>query len=521
MNKIILFLLIPLFLFSGVYVRDGGTGDGSAWNNALDQIPSPISRDDTVYIADGSYTGYTFDDALSGGTYIYVRKATATAHGSSIGWDAGYGDGVSVFTTRWNFTTGYYDIDGLVGSDTSGHGFRIDIDSGSDVKHIYSTSGGDNVKIRHLECEGVGMDRSDSRDDIVYVLGSSTGWEFSYCWFHDTNRTCMLTVSVSQCTLEYSVFQERHTNGSTHGELVSINSSGENSGWVIRHNKFIDNAGTGFLVIKDAVQGGFEIYGNLFYNTSSSYGVSNGAICNTTNDTNNDMEIYNNTFVDIETFAAGGIWFHNGSDNYAYNNLFYNIENCGFNSTTHDYNWFYTSGSQSETNIQNGESDIFTNYGTDDFTLAYATNDGIDLGFPYNVDLLGNTRGEDDIWDRGVFEFTGEDVTPPTATGNLTANGYDSMNIVIMSISADCDTLIAYYPDSTTVLDTLLTTANWDTTVAASGTDSLYYWAIDDSSNVTSKTFMDAETVPNQPGGAIMTPGGVGILVNTGTGKIK
>jgi len=414
---ILLFLTVQVFS-STIYVRDGDTGNGSAWDNALDQIPSPITRGDTVFLADGSYTGYNFDDGLSGSTYIYIHKATESAHGSSTGWSSAYGDGVAIFTTRWDFATGYWDIDGIVGSGTSGHGFRIDINSGTNVKHIYSVSGADYVKIRHTEMEGVGEDRENNSDDILYLLGTSTNWELSYCWLHDVNRTCMITLNVTQFTLEYCVLERRHTNGSTHGELISINSSGNNAEWVIRYNRFSDCAGTGFVVIKDAVQGGFKIYGNIFYSTSSRYNVSNGALCNTSGDTNNDMEVYNNTFYNITTIAVGGVsWSGSGTGNITYNNLFHTIENCGFNGQAHDYNWFYNSGSQSETNMQNGASNVFTNSATFDLSLAYATDEADNtIGAEYNTDLNGSTRGSDGSWDRGAFEYT-EGGAPPVGGG--------------------------------------------------------------------------------------------------------
>ena len=114
------------------------------------------------------------------------------------------------------------------------------------------------------------------------------------------------------------------------------------------------------------------------------------------------------------------------------------------------------------------------------------------------------------------------DETPPTASGDLTTNGYDSMDVAITSISADCDTLKLYYPIAATLFKTYLLTANWDSTVAASGTDSLYYWAIDDSSNITTKTLMDVATVPNEPTaspvGGIFSGDG---KITTGTGEIK
>jgi len=34
------------------YILDGGSGDGSAWDNALDDLPAAFVRGDTYYVGD-------------------------------------------------------------------------------------------------------------------------------------------------------------------------------------------------------------------------------------------------------------------------------------------------------------------------------------------------------------------------------------------------------------------------------------------------------------------------------------
>jgi hypothetical protein len=79
------------------YVRQGASGSGSGddWTNAYTDLPGTLVRDTTYWLADGSYSGYTFDDAVSGSLVIRVRKASAGLHGTDTGWATGYGDGVA------------------------------------------------------------------------------------------------------------------------------------------------------------------------------------------------------------------------------------------------------------------------------------------------------------------------------------------------------------------------------------------------------------------------------------------
>src|SRR5262245_44026348 len=75
------------------YIRSGATGNGSDWTNASSALPTSLVRGDTYYIADGSYSGYTVDDAVSGTQVITLKKATAADHGTDTGWVSTYGDG--------------------------------------------------------------------------------------------------------------------------------------------------------------------------------------------------------------------------------------------------------------------------------------------------------------------------------------------------------------------------------------------------------------------------------------------
>src|SRR3990170_8876129 len=97
------------------HVRAGasGNGSGSDWTNAYPSLPASLVRGDTYYVADGSYSSYTFDDSQNG-AWIYIKKAIASDHGTSTGWQSAYGDGVAVFGPL-KFTTGSYEMDGQVG----------------------------------------------------------------------------------------------------------------------------------------------------------------------------------------------------------------------------------------------------------------------------------------------------------------------------------------------------------------------------------------------------------------------
>jgi hypothetical protein len=49
--------------------------------------------------------------------------------------------------------------------------------------------------------------------------------------------------------------------------------------------------------------------------------------------------------------------------------------------------------------------DPFVSSSTYDFRLKASTNQGNILSSPFNMDMNGNTRGSDGVWDRGAYEY--------------------------------------------------------------------------------------------------------------------
>src|SRR5208282_6085151 len=90
-------------------------------------LPSSLQRSATYYVAAGSYPSHTFADADSGTSLITVKKATATDHGTSTGWQSSYGTGQAAFTAPLQFSSDNYVVDGQYRTDIrSGHGFYVD-----------------------------------------------------------------------------------------------------------------------------------------------------------------------------------------------------------------------------------------------------------------------------------------------------------------------------------------------------------------------------------------------------------
>lgn len=468
----LLVTLLPIAAHSATrYVRDGGDGSSptTSWAGAYDQLSdaeAAASRGDTIYVADGTYSGVTCNVSVSGSTLITIKKATESEHGTSTGWNSAYGDGQAVFTGTIRFMSGYWTFDGVTGggpgSWETGFGFRVKRSGGGSTKciHVQSASGStsvSNVTIRHVDVENSGEDVDGNADNFYCVNADNLTVE--YCWVHDTNRTCFLFDTNSKGMLiQYNLVSERHSTDGTHGEHMSINNCGLNAANVIRWNRFRNSTNTGTIVIKDSVQSGFEIYGNVFYTTNPArYFNSNGVVTDTTGDSTTGAKVFNNTFLEYLNGIGGAIspvsW-----DVSTGNEFRNNIVLGGYaaaTGTTRSFN-LYTDGAVAggETGGQNFASDIdtlLTDIDAEDFALLQATSAGTDTGSTVagnDVDSIGLTRGADGTWDRGALEFDegGSDVTAPTVTitGPTSASSYlTSSSAITVSGSAADETSLA------------------------------------------------------------------------------
>jgi hypothetical protein len=148
--------------------------------------------------------------------------------------------------------------------------------------------------------------------------------------------------------------------------------------------------------------GGYHIYGNIFAPINGgSLGGGNGLIGCVSGRDLSDLDIFNNTFIGW-TAPMCGIFDATVSGN-ARNNMFYNGTTYGDMAElgcTHNH--YASAGAGIGTNATTSVGDPFVSWATGDFRLNANTTAGADLGAPYNVDMLGNTRT---TWTRGALEF--------------------------------------------------------------------------------------------------------------------
>jgi len=416
------------------YIRDNASGsnNGTDWTNAWEDIDdivwASVTRGDTIYVADGSYVGGTFNKAASGATYIYINKATTTAHGTETGWNSAYGDGTATFTSTFYVYTGYWEFSGVSrGADwKSGYGFKILL-SNANAKAFRFDNGtyGNHVIVKYFEMEHRGVSQGTS-DDFIYVIGDgvATNFTIQYCYMHDVSRVFFLTRQADNWTVEYCYFA-RNGDPVEHCELWSDDGS---DNIIFRYNFCEDTSGTAIIMIGNSTANAdaWEIYGNVIWHTPS-FAFSISGFIRVLNDesqqnTATNWRVYNNTLVDLVGLWSG-IRFGGGASStghIVYNNLWYSCctaahDNVNVNGNVMKYSWYYNTGENNDdaATKEAGADDIFVDYGNDDFRLANATDNGYDsLGSPYDVDLLGVTRGGDAVWDRGAYEYDEGGIIP-------------------------------------------------------------------------------------------------------------
>jgi len=413
------------------YVRVGATGlnNGSDWNNAYTTLPASLRRGDVYYVAGGAYGTYVFDDAVSGTTPITIKKATGSDHGTDAGWQSAYGTTQAQFSNL-SFKTSYYVFDGVTGGGPgaweSNFGFK--------VKGGYHTiefpAVVSDISIRHTDIEGNG--RAEASDtDLIYLVNRYSRITLSHCFLHDVSRTMILSwpSGGSDLLIEYSKFARNGVK--EHREAWS---AGPESNVVVRNNLFEDIMGTGFIAIVngngDATN--WSIYGNVFYWTGRyTDGIINtGVIMNRYDGSGGPINvravnwhIYNNIIANIRGGSFTALIAPEGplSTYVVQNNIWYNnVAAAGSGGTDVDYNWYFANKSNGARGAHDivGTASPFVDaqpWLTGNWALK-APISGIPLAAPYNVDLVGNPRGVDGVWDRGAVEFGGQpaQLSPPT-----------------------------------------------------------------------------------------------------------
>lgn len=425
--------LIGVFLFmcnlsysADYFVRMGANGakNGKNWKDAYTDLPLKLNRGSTYYIADGVYKGRSFDDAESGTERITIKKAiTGTlmgCHGNlnDTTWDDSYGDGTAIFThdsslfsyssVVWRFTTGYYTLDGQIGSDTSGYGFKL---QNADGVFVPSGDTTNNLIFRHIEMQGDGwLSCSGSRG--FQISGAADNCTLQYCYVHDYNQELVQFAGVSRNILMENCYLLRCSSGCSEKHSVMFWSRGgsDTMNVVIRNNIFENmgrGGGTGYISLGYLYSGpssGYEIYGNIFRSVSELEGPSR-LLGENGDAKTRGIKFFHNTIVGLRNNGARIAFKSNDrKNNLAYNNLFVDCE-------TYPYIWAMDTANNS---INVLEKDVFTDPSSCNYRLTKSIDIQCnDLGAPYNIDPDGNIRGKTDkVIEPGAYEFIDKPLPP-------------------------------------------------------------------------------------------------------------
>lgn len=401
------------------YVRQGATGsaNGSDWTNAWTDLPTSFTRGDTYYVADGDYGSHMFDQSASGSTWIYIKKATSTDHGTETGWDSAYGDGTATFSGPMPITTNYWSIDGQSRTTkTSGYGFKV---SGLAANQTaFSITAASNVTLKYIEIEHRGRNYATS-DRGVGMTSSQSNINLQYLYIHDISGPPIISRVCSDILVEHCYFARNSSEAANHSELWS-GSTDDNV--TFRYNVCEDIEGSAviFLGNGSGAADNWQVYGNVFY-WSSDYGVSPNSegvarLIYVAHDSPGSQEIvatnwrvYNNTIVNAYGLGSGFFFEDSSSTVESRNNLWYGTLAPNHANPGISYSWYYgCTHTDDTTQVQDGTGDPFVDLDGEDFHLAANTTAGQDLGAGYDEDMDGVART---TWSRGAYEYTTTEVS--------------------------------------------------------------------------------------------------------------
>ncbi len=411
------------------YIRQGGSGNGSDWSNAMGDLPSTFQRGATYYVAAGTYGGHSFDTPASGSQWITVKRATRSEHGTSTGWQDAY-DGTALFTEGFQFTTPYWNIDGVTGTGKGPHGFELFLHSKGSQGILLQGSNASYISLRHIWVHWPDRDNANYIPSTgVYAPNGPSNITVAYCYFSELGGAFYFVSpsggsGSSNVLIEYSAVNGTHSDAYWHASGLSMRNGTSN--FTVRYNWFQDMEGTGGFTFYDpGVHSNWEIYGNVFYNSGDSraegfgHGViadnCQGGICGTSN-----VRIYNNSFVNLKPGTNGVRFFGNTSGNVLYNNIWYGSNNVFHGGVNYDYNYyantfFYLQDFNPAAHEPASDAgkrsvvtaDPFVDSAHENFHLKAPLSGypGMSLSAPYNQDMEGRVRGSDGVWDRGAYEY--------------------------------------------------------------------------------------------------------------------
>lgn len=427
-------LLFPMIADAATwYVRDGGSGAGSTFTDAFDQLTSAetaAARGDTIVYTDGAYSAVTLNTAASGSTTITLRKASAADSGVA-GYNANLHDGQAVLSGL-TVSTDYWIIDGGTRDETDWQdetAYGLILTTGTALGISPEV---DQCQFKYIALVGSGIDAAIALNDQSGTLWRDTllfhrmlfeNWAFA---FHSREAD---NVTIEYCHL-----------GPTYSKECISHQYGAN--WIIRWNKFIDNGqgtggdtqtatigmfnyGGGGTDPADTQADGVEIYGNVFGCSDAGFQAGMSAQDALLSLVVDDAKIYHNTISRTGGAWAGRIYLGDGTAD-VQNNLWYWMgdtdpgvsgSKIAVPSNT-DESWCYYKNSTPAhagldcsaipNTVYSGTEDPFEAEASGDYRIKDSSFSGTspidkanNLSAPYNVDAYGTTH--DNIGAYGTF----------------------------------------------------------------------------------------------------------------------
>ncbi|MHB8139331.1 MAG: InlB B-repeat-containing protein [Smithellaceae bacterium] len=464
-----LFILLSSQMASAAnqYILDGATGtyattncDSWAANRACNDLPLSLVRGDTYFIADGSYARHIFNDAESGSTYITIKKATTSDHGTDVGWNSAYGDGQASFAvvaasgyeTGLKFRTGYYVFDGVTGSgnDPSSYGFKIAGVGATNKQYLIglpmlgdSSYQLDHITVSHTALVTSGQGTGTYTQVGIYSLPRDASYASSDITISNnylSNASSnILMRQARNWTIRDNYFDGNWSAPANHGQQISPATSSS----VFLYNNIFKNSAT--FIIGAHNEGGGNSNWQVFNNIAVGGALSAGFAMAESGEVDGliNSNFNNNTFVGVDFGGRGAVFVGTLSDvatqkSYAYNNLFYNCINPRMDNVdktagaiVHDNNAYiagtgiFSNADESASKV--GIDDPFVDAANGKYQLKVGSlpiNAGKTLIAAYSTARDGVARPQGGAWDIGSYEYLPAQSTlfVTSVNGTVTSN---------------------------------------------------------------------------------------------------
>ena len=437
-----LFLLLALEgSAASRYIRAGasGAGDGSSWADAWTTFGAASwTRGDTYYVAAGTYNEtVTVTSALSGSTWITIKRANAADNSGDAGWSSGYA-GLVTINGKVALNSGYIAWDGYEGSGTNGHGFLVYATNLTGAVFTLD-SGQSNFRLLRTEIKGSGFAASSNAlDGLSWAnVTPQKGLVCASNWIHSVTRNGITLGSVigtswSDTAAEFQGVVVSETGGcldeNIHGQGVQVCYATEDKYLLFNGCTFqnvVGSAAIAFLGGSGSFHSEARIVNNIFRITDNAVyrTLSPGVIwAHDGAGSCSNMVIANNTFAGIgnatntAALAQVSLTTTGATGNLLANNIF---ESCHFTAThsgvTNQNNGYYgntgagiPSGTTGQ--INGGSTTLESNLQL--IAGGYGVGAGTDLSAYFTTDITGATRVAP--WDIGAYEYLGRRATVGT-----------------------------------------------------------------------------------------------------------